>query len=110
MSTQNGLYRLDLSSLALDSYFIRDGLAVNEFNFDADTTFDNGEIAFGSTRGVLIAAPEDFLSSAVEIGNITTEITDVSLLSRELNYHPYKYVNSPLQITSEDMGLGVSFF
>ncbi|MEJ6532060.1 EAL domain-containing protein [Pseudoalteromonas lipolytica] len=109
MSTQNGLYRLDLSSLALDSYFIRDGLAVNEFNFDADTTFDNGEIAFGSTRGVLIAAPEDFLSSAVEIGNITTEITDVSLLSRELNYHPYKYVNSPLQITSEDMGLGVSF-
>ena len=109
MGTQNGLYRLDLSSLELDRYFIRDGLAVNEFNIDADTTLHNGQLAFGITRGILLFAPEDFLSSPVEVGNIHTEITNVSLLSRELNYHPYKYVNTPLQITSEDMGLAVTF-
>ena len=109
LGTQNGLYRLDLSSLELDRYFIRDGLAVNEFNIDADTTLHNGQLAFGSTRGVLLLSPEDFLSSPVEAGNINTEITNVSLLSRELNYHPYKYVNTPLQITSEDMGLAVTF-
>ena len=109
MSSQNGLYRLDLSSLELDRYFIRDGLAVNEFNYDADATLHNGQLAFGSTRGVLLASPEDFLSSPVEPGNVKTEITNVSLLSRELNYHPYKYVDDPLQLTADDMGLEVNF-
>ena len=108
-SSQNGLYRLDLSSFTLDRYFIRDGLSVNEFNIDADTTLANGQIAFGSTRGVLLVSPEDFLSSPVSTQKNATEITSVSLLSRELNYHPYKYADNALQLTADDIGLEVTF-
>ena len=108
-SSQNGLYRIDLSSRSVNSYFIRDGLSANEFNVDADATLDNGQIGFGSTRGLLLIAPEDFLTSPTELDAINTEITHVSLLSRELNYHPYKYINNPLQMTAEDIGLEVSF-
>ncbi len=108
-SSQNGLYKVNLNSKNLASYFIRDGLAVNEFNFNADAIFDNGQIAFGSTRGVLLVTPEDFLTSPNDANTVKTEITGVSLLSRELNYHPYKYIDSPLQITAEDIGLEISF-
>lgn len=76
-----------------DSYFIRDGLVVNEFNFDVDMIFDNGEIVFGFICGVFIVVFEDFLLFVVEIGNIMIEIMDVLLLLWEFNYYFYKYVN-----------------
>ncbi|XKF03768.1 EAL domain-containing protein (plasmid) [Pseudoalteromonas mariniglutinosa] len=108
-SSQNGLYRLDLNSLNVDRYFVKDGLSVNEFNLAADTQLENGKLVFGTTRGALLFSPQDFLSMPVKIDTIKTEITNVSLLSRELNYHPYKYQTQPLTLSADDIGLEISF-
>nr|WP_186436452.1 EAL domain-containing protein [Pseudoalteromonas neustonica] len=109
ISSKNGLYRLDLSSMQLNAYTVKDGLTVNEFNIDSHTLLNDGRLAFGSTRGVLTLAPQDFLSVPNDRDSTVTEITDISLLSRPLNYHPLQYANQPLQLTDEDMGLEVSF-
>ncbi|WP_405629708.1 EAL domain-containing protein [Pseudoalteromonas sp. Ld20] len=109
VSSQNGLYRLNLSSMQIDTYTVSDGLTVNEFNVDSHTQLSDGRLAFGTTLGLLTLAPQDFLSVPSDQQNITTEITDISLFSRPLDYHPLKYSEQPLQLNSEDMGLEVSF-
>ncbi|NMM39888.1 EAL domain-containing protein [Pseudoalteromonas arctica] len=108
-SSKNGIYRLDLSSMQLNAYTVKDGLTVNEFNIDSHTQLNDGRLAFGSTRGVLTLAPQNFLSVPNDHHSTITEITDISLLSRALNYHPLQYANQCLQLTNEDVGLEVSF-
>ncbi|CAM4010741.1 MULTISPECIES: EAL domain-containing protein [Pseudoalteromonas] len=109
MSSNNGLYRLDLSSMQVHAYTVKDGLTVNEFNFDSHLQLADGRLAFGSTRGMLTLAPQDFLSVPDDRHNATTEITDITLFSRALNYHPQQYAEQTLNLSDEDMGLEVSF-
>ncbi|MGO2128220.1 MAG: EAL domain-containing protein [Pseudoalteromonas prydzensis] len=109
MSSNNGLYRLDLSSMQVHAYTVKDGLTVNEFNFDSHLQLADGRLAFGSTRGMLTFAPQDFLSVPDDRHSATTTITDITLFSRALNYHPQQYTTQTLQLTDEDMGLEVSF-
>ena len=95
--------------MQLNAYTVKDGLTVNEFNIDSHTQLNDGRLAFGSTRGVLTLAPQDFLSVPNDRDSTVTEITDISLLSRTLNYHPLQYAKQRLQLTDEDVGLEVSF-
>ncbi|MGO3784788.1 MAG: EAL domain-containing protein [Pseudoalteromonas prydzensis] len=109
MSSNNGLYRLDLNSMQVHAYTVKDGLTVNKFNFDSHLQLSDGRLAFGSTRGMLTLAPQDFLSVPADSHRSETEITDITLFSRALNYHPQQYAKQTLQLTDEDMGLEVSF-
>ncbi|WP_394190054.1 EAL domain-containing protein [Pseudoalteromonas atlantica] len=108
-SSQNGLYRVNLNSLQVNSYSVKDGLTVNEFNLDSHTLLNDGRIAFGTTLGLLTLAPQDFLSVPFSEGNLNTQITAIELFSRDLNYHPEQYENDVLQLSADDMGLEVSF-
>ena len=109
MSSNNGLYRLDLNSLQVHAYTVKDGLTVNEFNYDSQLQLSDGRLAFGSTRGMLTLAPQDFLAVPDDSHRSETEITDITLFSRELNYHPQQYAHKTLQLSDEDLGLEVSF-
>ncbi|MGP5159502.1 triple tyrosine motif-containing protein, partial [Pseudoalteromonas prydzensis] len=109
MSSNNGLYRLDLNSMQVHAYTVKDGLTVNEFNYDSQLQLSDGRLAFGSTRGMLTLAPQDFLAVPADSHRSETEITDITLFSRELNYHPQQYAHKNLQLSDEDLGLEVSF-
>lgn len=108
-SSQNGLYRLDVSAMQLSSFSIKDGLAVNEFTSDASTELNDGRLVFGSARGALQLSPQDFLSVPNDKLNATTDITNITLFSRKLNYHPHQYNDKPLTLSADDMGLEVRF-
>ncbi len=58
-STMKGLTRIDPDSFEMQRYFKRDGLPDNEFNYNAWTVLDSGEIVLGGVNGLVLFAPED---------------------------------------------------
>lgn len=59
MGTNNGLARLKLDTKEITNYRLIDGLAGNEFNFNAYEKRDNGEIVMGGIGGVTLFNPND---------------------------------------------------
>lgn len=106
-ATANGLYQLNLNTLALRHFTTKDGILTNKFNPYSYTKFKNGNLAFGSDRGAIIFSPSDFITPPEQV--FSTDITNISLLSKKLSYHPLKYNNQPLLLAADDIGLEVSF-
>ncbi|KTF17037.1 diguanylate phosphodiesterase [Pseudoalteromonas sp. H105] len=108
-SSQNGLYRVNLNSMQVNDYSVKDGLTVNEFNLDSHALLNDGRLAFGTTNGLLTLSPQDFLSVPNSEADLSTQITSIDLFSRELSFHPQQFKNDTLQLNADDMGLEVSF-
>jgi diguanylate cyclase (GGDEF)-like protein len=109
ISTNNGLYQLNLETLEVTSYSVKDGLSINQFGAIAATTLHDGRLAFGSNYGALIFDPLDFVKKELFTSKNTLEITDVNLFSKSLNYYPNQYSHTPLMLSHDDMGLTISF-
>ncbi|MGK2235777.1 MAG: diguanylate cyclase (GGDEF)-like protein/PAS domain S-box-containing protein [Pseudomonadota bacterium] len=107
-STDNGLYQIDLDTLNVVSFSVKDGLNINQFTPIAAATLSDGRLMFGSNAGALLFNPLDF-NEEEQLQKSNLAITDISLLTRELNYNPHKYLSKPLELNYEDMGLTVSF-
>ncbi|KPZ59978.1 EAL domain-containing protein [Pseudoalteromonas sp. P1-7a] len=105
-SSKNGLYRLNTDTLRLRVFTVKDGLSVNSFSTLGAITLKNNNIMFGSSYGAISFDPAEFLQQSKQT---TTAITDIRLMSRDLNYKPSQFAVSALELTHEDMGLEVSF-
>ena len=108
ISTDNGLYQLNLDTLNITTYTIKDGLSNNHFTALAALRLHNNELAFGNRSGVLMFDPEQFDNEQRKINN-NLAITNISLFSQALNYSPSKYSTDPLMLKHDDMGLTVRF-
>jgi len=107
-STDNGLYQINLDTLNVVSYSVKDGLNINQFTPVAAATLNDGRLIFGSNAGALLFNPLDF-NEKEQLKKNNLAITDISLFTKELNYSPHKYLNQALELGYEDMGLTVSF-
>ena len=58
-----GLSRLDTRSLRLEHFSKKDGLASNSFTFGASTRLKNGDLAFGTSRGVTLFDPHQLMET-----------------------------------------------
>lgn len=105
-SSKNGLYRLNTDTLRLRVFTVKDGLSVNLFSTLGAITLKNNTVMFGSSYGAISFNPAEFLQQSTQT---TTSITDITLMSRDLDYQPNQFATSALQLTHEDMGLEVSF-
>ncbi len=108
ISSDNGLSRLNLDTLNITTYTIKDGLSNNHFTALAALRLHNNELAFGNRSGVLMFDPEQFDNEQRKINN-NLAITDISLFSQTLDYTPVKYSNDSLMLKHDDMGLTVRF-
>ncbi|MBH0059643.1 MULTISPECIES: EAL domain-containing protein [unclassified Pseudoalteromonas] len=109
ISTKNGLYQLNLDTLSLASYSTKDGLVTNQFSAIAAIPLNDGRLMFGTNNtGAIVFDPSDFLKQE-QLSHQKLAITDINLFTRELNYIPNKYLNMPLELDYEDMGLTVNF-
>ncbi|GAA61755.1 sensory box/GGDEF family protein [Pseudoalteromonas sp. BSi20652] len=108
VSTNNGLYQLNLDTLYVNSYSVKDGLNINQFTAIAATMLNDGQFIFGSKAGALIFKPSDFTKQDL-LQQRSLAITDINLLTRKLNYYPQQYINKPLELGYEDMGLTINF-
>ncbi|MBQ4799162.1 EAL domain-containing protein [Pseudoalteromonas sp. MMG006] len=108
VSSENGLYQLNLDTLNITSYTVKDGLNNNKFSAIAGTILNNKHIAFGSYHGILQFDPTDF-NPTDQSTHTNLEITDINLLSKNLTYYPNKYKYKPLELAYDDVGLTVKF-
>lgn len=109
ISTNNGLYQLNLNTFNITPYTVKDGLNNNKFSAIAATALANGKLAFGSYSGALIFDPTEFIINKNTALNNALTITDLSLFSQTLNYHPQQYNHTPLMLNHDDLGLTVYF-
>lgn len=109
ISSQNGLYQLNTHTLDLTAYSIKDGLSVNQFSAIGASKLNNGSIIFGSSNGALSFHPAEFADVLKTNSSQPTQITNITLLSKRINYHPFQYLSVPLQLNHDDIGLEISF-
>ena len=108
ISSDNGLYQLNLNTLNITTYTIKDGLSNNHFTALAAIKLQNNELVFGNRSGLLQFDPNQF-NSEQQNTDSKLAFTDISLFSKSLNYAPDKYRNAPLMLKHDDMGLTVRF-
>ena len=109
ISSDNGLYQLNLDTLEITTYTIKNGLNNNKFGAIAGTTLNNGKLILGNHNGVIVFNPNEFSGKLNTDLNSQLAITDISLFSRKLDYFPKQYLNAALMLNHDDMGLMVRF-
>ncbi len=109
LSSQSGLYSLNLDNHHFEMFSVKDGVSANEFNGYAVLKLIDGRLAYGSTRGITLFDPDDFEMTSSSHTNLGVDITNVSLISKSLNYTPALFKQSPLELNHDDYGLEISF-
>jgi signal transduction histidine kinase/ligand-binding sensor domain-containing protein/DNA-binding response OmpR family regulator len=85
LSTYNGLCRFDPKTGSFTNFFESDGLASNEFNFNAALRLNNGELAFGGINGLTMFHPRAILPLH-DAPNII--ITDIKINNKPVSAYP----------------------
>lgn len=64
LSTNNGLSRLNLTTLKFENFNVSDGLTSNEFNHGAFVNLSNNDLMFGGANGLNYFNPNDIVESS----------------------------------------------
>jgi len=63
-SSESGLYKVNLNTLNVTSFSVKDGLSTNKFTDYTQRKLNNGQIILGSNAGALLFNPADFNTKA----------------------------------------------
>ncbi|WP_137166019.1 EAL domain-containing protein [Salinimonas lutimaris] len=107
MGSHKGLLQLDPKSLSLKQFTTKEGLVSNEFNWGAKVTLNNGNMVFGSQKGFTVFDPDAFEQSSSIMP--ATLITDVSLISRQLELGTGSKNNRTVELDHNDIGLTIRY-
>ena len=81
-STENGLSRLDPSTLSFENFTKSNGLSSGEFSENTCMITHNGKLVFGSSKGIEIVEPEKIIVREVPL-NVT--FTSFQLFNKDAN-------------------------
>ncbi|CAH9050518.1 hypothetical protein PSECIP111951_00208 [Pseudoalteromonas holothuriae] len=107
LSSQSGLLRFNIKTKQIQRFDTNHGLPNNEFNANASAVIKSGKMAFGTINGVVWFSPDDFTKHANTMAKLA--ITDISLMTRDLNYSPSFINNQRLTLEPNDLGLRIKF-
>ncbi|WP_199608798.1 EAL domain-containing protein [Flocculibacter collagenilyticus] len=107
-TSNTGLIRINPSSYQVRTYGTKDGLMTSEFNGGASTKTKNGTLLLGSIKGLVKVSPSDLLKSNTD-SNLKTNITNISLLSRDLGPSFGGQGGQTIEIRHDDYGLKLQF-
>ena len=105
MSSHSGLWRFNPKTASFRQFTSQQGLAYNEFNGMSGTRLADGRLAFGSTRGISLVNPADFIEQNLEQPSLL--FSELSLFSRALPPLLQPQSQHSLQLQHNDYGLGV---
>ncbi|SEA22959.1 EAL domain-containing protein [Alkalimonas amylolytica] len=105
MSSHSGLWRFNPKTGSFRQFTSQQGLAYNEFNGLSGTRLADGRLAFGSTRGISLVNPADFIEQNPK--QPTLRFSELSLFSRTLPPLLQPKATQALQLRHDDYGLGV---
>ncbi|WP_125781471.1 EAL domain-containing protein [Pseudoalteromonas rubra] len=106
ISSQNGLYTLDLDTLHLDHFDHRNGLITNEFNLGASQVLHSGDILFGTPNGAVKFNPSAF---TLPPQRNPLAFSNLQLMSRPVLASPAQLHEGSLQFEYDDMGFRFEF-
>ncbi|NOU50074.1 EAL domain-containing protein [Pseudoalteromonas sp. JBTF-M23] len=107
ISSQSGLIQLNIKTKQIKKFDVNHGLPNGEFNANASSVIKNAKLAFGTINGMVWFSPEDFVKTDSSETNLY--ITDISLMTRELEYFPNFLNTYPLVLKQDDLGLKIKF-
>ncbi len=105
-SSHKGLARLNPELLQIEQFSRDDGVDTHEYNSGAATVLDNGQLAFGSMRGVTLVQPALLQQPPVKPNVI---ITGIRVLSGELKPLYSNLNNRHFTLSHQDLGITLDF-
>ncbi|MEO3864892.1 EAL domain-containing protein [Rheinheimera fenheensis] len=105
-SSHKGLVRLNPDSLQIELFNRDDGVDTHEYNAGAATMLDNGQLAFGSMRGVTLVQPALLQQPPVTPDVI---ITGIRVLSGKLEPLYSNLNNRHFTLSHQDLGITLDF-
>lgn len=110
-SSHKGLHRYDPYAGKIQNFIYGRELSVSEFNEGASILLEDGRLAFGSTSGVIIFAPEqlDTAEAGRSLSARQTAITEVSLGQRQLPQALKNLNGQHFELAHDDYGLTIHF-
>lgn len=107
-STHAGIFMLNTQTHHLRHFGLDDGFVSIEFNFGAHTKLKDNRLAYGGVDGLSIFDPK-----LLKLNEFTSEtkvhITNINLLSRELNAPLIFHDNDLIKLEYDDVGIRIDF-
>jgi diguanylate cyclase (GGDEF)-like protein len=104
-STDGGLARIELESLAIRAFRTQQGVGIDEFFTGDAATTPAGDLLFGGLNGLIVVHPER-LTAATEAAPIV--VTDVRVGGQNLASSP-SLLSSGFTVGSQDRSLAIEF-
>ena len=108
-SSQLGLFRLNTQTQHLENYTAKDGLFANEYNGASFETLNDGRLVFGSTRGITLVEPKEFLLNNTLDTPVKVSLTDFQLFSETTNNRHELSQLKEINLNYDDYGLKIHF-
>ncbi|MCJ8318476.1 MAG: EAL domain-containing protein [Colwellia sp.] len=108
-SSQVGLFRLNLDNNHLEHFTADDGLLANEYNSSAYTKLSDDRLVFGSTRGITLFSPHQFVASSDVDKDFDVTLTDIELLSNDERKFPPLGSLKKLVLDYNEYGIRLEF-
>ena len=106
-SSHNGIYMLNSNTKHIRHFTVSDGLVATEYNYRSYAKF-NHNLVYGSMEGISIFDPLK-LKKVTNDKNFKVHVTDVTVLSRELNLPFIFEDNTVIDLNYDDVGVRVDF-
>jgi diguanylate cyclase (GGDEF)-like protein len=109
-SSQKGIYRFDLKNHHFEHYNANDGLLANEYNGFSYTKLSDDRLVFGSTRGITLLLPADFIAdSKVMKTDFKVQLTALELFSDKNINQKQLIETDKILLNYDDYGLKLHF-
>lgn len=107
-SSHNGIYLLNPRTDHIRNFNIIDGFPAKEFNGRAYTKLPDGRFAYGSINGVSFFDPLKLKNKSAQ-GAISPNLTNISILSRELSLPIFVGEQNVISLNYDDVGIRFDF-
>jgi diguanylate cyclase (GGDEF)-like protein/PAS domain S-box-containing protein len=108
VSTHNGIFVLNTTTLHLRRFTAASGLIGNEFNGGAYATLADGRFVYGAMNGVTVFDPLKIKNDEIS-KPLNVVVTSISSLSRVINTPFFLANNEQIALEYDDVGIRVEF-
>ena len=107
MGSHKGLLQFNPKTLSFKQYTTKEGLVTNEFKWGSKKPLNNGDLVYGSQKGFTLFNPSKLAQNDSRLPNVM--ITDVNLISSQLEIGAGDKSNKAIELEYNDIGLTINY-
>ena len=105
-SSHNGIYMMDSETHHFRNFGVKEGIVNKEFN--TGNKLRNNKLVYGGMAGVSVFEPMK-LKALNSVKNFTVKVTNINVLSREINLPTIINTDKIIYLDYDDVGIKVNF-